>query len=759
MARPRFHSRPAHGDKPTPLARIGAAWLVVLCGAGPAAVAAQPTCGQPCEADTSAAANRLESVTVVGKRQQRRRDVAAAVDTLEGRDLEERGARDEEDLFRLTPGVQFNKGQPNQALPSIRGIGTVGNSDLLGTQQATTGFYVEDVPFTDPFGFVGNADIAPFDLQRVELLRGPQGVLYGSASLGGAVNYVLNKPDLKGMHASLLGSMSNVSNGGSGHAVYAMLNAPVKTDVAGIRVVAFDRRDAGYLTNLGTGRAQANRLRQRGGRIVGVVQATAGLRLTGTVLTQRTENDDSFAVSPDPRQLTLNTPTASTRSNEFTLRKLQLDMALGGGRSLTSISGVLDKRAAYVTDATRGYRALGSYYGPLLGLGALPTLLQATSSSARPLWSHAVSQELRMASAGDDALHYVAGALVQRTRFDWRGIGVAPGGQALWGAAGALLPNDQIGAIDVQARTTESAVFADGDYRWANGLSLGLGGRAYRTTLAYGADVTFLGRSAPARGADSENGFTPKLSLEYGFDEQLAYLLVSRGYRFGGVNLNPPQMSPYRSDSVWNHEVGLRLVPAPTVRLDLSAFMLDWKDAQVSTLLVGPVPFIGVANVGRARSRGVEATLKWQALRSLELVAALAHTDARTTAAFTASSGALVASGARLPGTARWQSTLQAGYAFAGPAASMGHFIATHSYVGPRDFDIEARSQAAGYSLLDLHLAFVRGPWEVGAAVDNLLDARGVGGASTIERPGLASYTDYYVVKPRELVLSLRYDH
>ena len=290
----------------------------------------------------------------------------------------ERGARDEEDLFRLTPGVQFNKGQPNQALPSIRGIGTVGNSDLLGTQQATTGFYVEDVPFTDPFGFVGNADIAPFDLQRVELLRGPQGVLYGSASLGGAVNYVLNKPDLKGMHASLLGSMSNVSNGGSGHAVYAMLNAPVKTDVAGIRVVAFDRRDAGYLTNLGTGWAQANRLRQRGGRIVGVVQATAGLQLTGTVLTQRTENDDSFAVSPDPRQLTLNTPTASTRSNEFTLRKLQLDMALGGGRSLTSISAVLDKRAAYVTDATRGYRALGSYYGPLLGLGALPTLLQAT---------------------------------------------------------------------------------------------------------------------------------------------------------------------------------------------------------------------------------------------------------------------------------------------------------------------------------------------------------------------------------------------
>ena len=122
-------------------------------------------------------------------------------------------------------------------------------------------------------------------------------------------------------------------------------------------------------------------------------------------------------------------------------------------------------------------------------------------------------------------------------------------------------------------------------------------------------------------------------------------------------------------------------------------------------------------------------------------------------------SGALVPADARLPGTARWQSTLQASYAFEGPAASAGRFVATHSIIGPRVFDIEARSRGAGYSVLDLRLAFAKGPWEVSATVGNVFDSRGVGGAAVIYRPRLVSYTDYYVVKPRQLMLQLRHDY
>lgn len=736
-----------------------ALWLALLAAAAPAVAQAQSA--QPAAwSTTPAAAGVLEAITVVGKWPQRRRDVAGSVDILEGSDLEDRAARDQEDLFRLTPGVQYNKGQPHQALPTIRGIGTVGNSDLLGTQQATTGFYVEDLPFSDPFGFVGNPDIALFDLKRVELLRGPQGALYGSASLGGAVNYMFNKPDLGRNRSSVQLAAGAVSHGGAGQALDLMLNAPIQAQIAGVRLVAFDRRDPGYIDNLGTGRARANRLRQHGGRVIALVAPARDVSVTATLLSQRTDNDDSFAVSPQPQQLTRSTPTSSWRRNEFSMGKLQLDMGLGGDHSLTAITGVIDKRAFYVSDATRSNEALGGYYGPLLGLGQLPRLPVAVASAARPLWSHAVSHELRIASGDRHALRYVAGALVQRTRFDWRGTSVAPGGQSLWGAAGALLlPGDQIGAIDVQARTAETAVFADSEYRWSNGVSVGMGGRAYRTTLDYIGETTFLGRSAPLRAANAEHGFTPKLSLKYGFGEHQAYLLAAKGYRFGGVNLNPPQMSPYRSDSLWNHEAGLRLAPAPRMQLDLSAFVLDWKNAQVSTLLAGPVPFVGVANVGQARSRGLEAALNWRPQRGVELLGALAYTDARTTSAFTASSGALVAAGARLPGTARWQSTIHAAYAFAGPDAWAGRLIVTHSSVGPRVFDIESRSRAAGYSVLDCRLAFAKGPYEASVAVGNVFDSRGAGGAAVIYRPRLVAYTDTYVVKPRQLMFQLRHDY
>src|ERR1700730_11572131 len=115
-----------------------------------------------------------EVVVTASKRNEKERDLAGTVSVLQGADLERQGVQDQEQIFKQTPGVQFNKGDPDRALPTIRGIGTVPNANAIALQQATTGLYIEDVPFTDPFGFVGTADLAPFDLQRIEVLRGPQ---------------------------------------------------------------------------------------------------------------------------------------------------------------------------------------------------------------------------------------------------------------------------------------------------------------------------------------------------------------------------------------------------------------------------------------------------------------------------------------------------------------------------------------------------------------------------------------------------------
>lgn len=118
----------------------------------------------------------LNTVTITAsKRAQRASDVAGTVTAISGAELEKLGSVDAEDLLKMTPGVQFNKGSSDGALVSIRGVGTNGNGPSQGFTQSPTGIYIEDVPFTDPFAFVSTPDLGLFDLERVEVLRGPQG--------------------------------------------------------------------------------------------------------------------------------------------------------------------------------------------------------------------------------------------------------------------------------------------------------------------------------------------------------------------------------------------------------------------------------------------------------------------------------------------------------------------------------------------------------------------------------------------------------
>ncbi|MFO0443997.1 MAG: TonB-dependent receptor plug domain-containing protein, partial [Betaproteobacteria bacterium] len=186
-------------------------------------------------------------VITANKRLEKQRDQAGTVSVLQGSDLERRGARDQEDSFKLTPGVQFNKGDIASNTITIRGIGTSTTNEGSGAQQGPTGQYLEDVPLASPQGKGTVYDPLTWDLDRVEVLRGPQGVLFGSGSLGGAVRYLFNKPDLKNFDASVKGEYARVSEGAGAFSVYGMLNAPIQTDVLGLRVVAYDRKDPGYI--------------------------------------------------------------------------------------------------------------------------------------------------------------------------------------------------------------------------------------------------------------------------------------------------------------------------------------------------------------------------------------------------------------------------------------------------------------------------------------------------------------------------------
>ncbi|MBL8334565.1 MAG: TonB-dependent receptor [Rubrivivax sp.] len=703
-----------------------------------ALAAAWPAAAQQNPASEEDPAQRI--VITASKRLEKQREVAGTVSVLPGGDLERRGARDQEDALKLAPGVQFNKGDIASNTITIRGIGTSTTNEGGGAQQGPTGQYLEDVPLASPQGKGTVYDPLTWDLDRVEVLRGPQGVLFGSGSLGGAVRYLFNRPDLNAFDASVKAELAQVAHGDRSLSVYGMLNAPLAKGTLGLRVVAYDRTDPGYVDNLGNGHKDANELRQRGGRVLLTAHPTKGLTATLVASSQKTEQGDTFSVSPDPGRLEHTAPNDSKRTSTTDFYSLTVDVDLGG-HTLTSITGHWRNKGSTLIDDTELFGSVGL---------PLPQVYRPGTSSQR-----ASSQELRIASNPGGRLAYVAGVFYQTSTGRSQAKQVEPSG--LFGLTDLV-------DLATSSGGTEKAVFADAEINLGGGFSAGAGGRYYRTTTDYTQTGTQFGFPSPVGPLQSsDSGFTPKLSVKYRFGDNQWYAVASKGYRYGGRN-GPPTNDSYKSDALWSYETGVRLSPGGGLQVDLSAFMLDWKEAQFTffELLNGRLPNSRIGNVGKARSTGVEAALRYRVNAAFDLAASVAYIDAKTRAAVTIPSGGptsiVVAPGARLPGTPELQAAAQANLKFAGPFGSQGRANATYTHVGDRVMFLGGNKPADAYDTLDLGLQFAKGSWTVAAGVANATDEKGV--LSITGAPaGVGPFSQYFLQRPRTFTLSLRYDH
>ncbi len=694
---------------------------------------------QPAPSDAQSESVLQKVVITANKRVESQREVAGTVSVLQGSDLERRGARDQEDSLKLAPGVQFNKGDIASNTITIRGIGTSTTNEGSGAQQGPTGQYLEDVPLASAQGKGVVLDPLTWDLDRVEILRGPQGVLFGSGSLGGAVRYLFNKPVMNNFEASVKGEYAKVTEGAGSFSAYGMLNVPLSTDIAALRIVAFDRKDPGYIDNLGTKTKDANDVQQTGGRLLLTVKPTKGLTATLVASTQKTEQGDTFSVSPDATQLVHTSPNNSTRSSTSDFYSLTLDYNMGG-QTLTSITGYRKNSGTVFIDDTELFASVGY---------ALPQVYRPTTGS-----STAKSQELRIASNPGGSLSYVAGVFYQSSEGSSHGMQIDPSS-----AFGISTLVD----LSSKAGGTESAIFADTEYKFAADWSLGAGGRFYRTTTTDSQTGTTFGAPSNYGPLDSkDSGFTPKLTLKYHFGDSLWYALTSKGYRYGGRNSSAP-FAEYKSDSLWNYETGVRLNPARGVQLDLTAFMLDWTDAQFTYFtVVNGLPSSSVGNVGKARSTGLEAALRYQFNSSLDISASLASIDAKTRQEVLIPSGGSTnipaPSGSRLPGTPDLQAALQANVRFAGPFDSQGRFNATYTHVGDRVMFLGGNKPAAAYDTIDVGLNFVRDKFTLATGVSNLSNEKGI--MSITGAPaGMGSFSQYFLQRPRTMTVSLRYDY
>lgn len=731
-------SLPRSPHRMTPLAVALAALMATSLP-----VAAQSA---PDDAPKASATLELPVVEITSaKRRQKQSELAGTVTALSGAKLEQLGAVDAEDVFKLAPGVQFNKGNADGALYSIRGIGTNTTSDNVIFGQAPTGIYIEDVPFTDPYVYISSPDVAPFDLERVEVLRGPQGALYGSSSLGGAVRYLFAKPDLRQTQFSLLSGVSSVAGGGNGHQVNAMANLPLSAGAAALRFVVTERKDPGYVDNLKTGRKDINTGKAEAARLILALKPMSNLDITATYMRQHSQQDGDGGVSPSPDRLTISAPSDTRVDSKTDLGTVQANWDIAGLR-LTSLTGYQTKRRDQ--DADLSYFLVPDY--TLYGGVNYPQVDRALNFERRR--SNSFTQEFRIAPATAGDLSWLVGAFHQKANFFRTQLVTLPGANDPENT-----PDDIYFETLRRGHAVENSLFADLDWKVTPQWTLGAGARWFRTKVEfersnYGGPFTSF--------KDSDKGTTPKLSTRYQFTPEIAaYATASRGYRFGGINT--VGSLPYKSDSLWNYEAGLRLQPSRTLSLDLSAFTLDWKDIQVSSSNADG--FVIVSNVAGARSNGLEATLGWRPVQAFNLNAAVALTDAKIKAPFVSANGRNIDPGTRLAGVARFQGTVDASYRFAGPLESSGSFSTVLQYVGARRAQLDADLELPAYTTVDLRLAFAWSKWELTASVQNLADKRGQSSAmvnySTYLNPGSINYQQWYPIRPRTLGLSLRYDY
>ena len=721
--------------------------------------------GAPEVGESDAGMGIEEIVVTANKRQQSERTLAGAVTAVTRERLDEAGASSFSEYLSLSPGVNFNSGTPGYSVIAIRGI----SSDTIPSlTQTAVGTYYDDIPLTDPGTPIAVPDIDAFDAERIEVLRGPQGALYGSSSMGGAVNYIPQSPDADnfGFNAQAFGDLKkNSSLGGGGR---LMANLPLWSEVAGLRVVGYYTHTPGYIDNIGLDREETNSSTTRGGRAILGFTPTPDSRLRLTALMQQTNADDAGYVDKSLGDLKKNTTQLEPSENQIKLGALHYDLDTEYG-DWTFVGGYQEKDSDLSFDAKN---ALG-----LTATGQLAPLILTQGGDVK-----GYSGELRYVSPAWDRFDFLVGASDANRDENFEVIlnsqdlaQVADLLRERLAQLGVTLPGVIEGATTVfgehaKIEAPEAALFIDGKLHITDTIKLTAGGRYYHNridshVLAQGLLVLPSG-STEYRKDDSQSarGFNPKVTLSWqATPHVMLYALYSRGYRLGGPNLAPstlltPTPLFYDSDKVRNYEVGIKTAWLDgALNADLTGFWIDWKG--IPLLLTDRLQlFKYIDNVGDARSRGVEASLAVRPLSFLTARSSLTWLDARLLNDFDPNNGLPPAEeGDRLPGAPEWTVTNSLITAWTWgtymPSLALIHRYESASATNLSFPDVKK----GGYHTLDARAAVRVGPFTVAAYGKNLNDVRGTTASNNYKQPTGTITELRYITPPRSVGVELSY--
>lgn len=708
-------------------------------------------------ASNSRSAVALEEIIVTAtRRAQSIQDVPLSVSALTNADLQRMGADNIQDYYRSIPNFAVIDRGPGGRQYSIRGV----SAGIVQQGAATVGVYIDEMPVTSNGR---QADLSVYDLDRIEVLRGPQGTLFGEGSVGGTVRMITPEANTEAFDTDVSVDFSSTKEGGTNSAVSGMVNFALSDNVA-LRLTGYYRDNSGYIdrvpeplgrtfdfaTLVGApagaippvistgpipGRNDINGEETTGGRASLLWRATDNFEVEVNLLTQNSEFDGRNTKIQSLGELETNFYVAETVSDEMNLANLTMTYDFGSVVLLSSTS-LFDRHNRGVADTDA------------LGDAVFPGLSLFGTATDTDWFQDQISQEFRLVSQGDGKLDWTAGFFyidkdngVDQILIDEEAVFVSLTNILV--APFAISDPRQILDLTGNFEETQIAVYGEIDYHFNDQWSGTVGLRYYdyeQTNIDTNNDINILGLGLPdASFENNGDGTNLKVGLSYRHSEDvLFYASAAEGFRLGGTNNapgTPAEFRTYDSDSLWSYEIGNKMTLSDgRIQLNSAIYYVDWSDIQLAV----PLGFsLATVNAGQARIIGAEVELVARPNENWDLFFTIGVNDGELSedapGANDPGNPNPGFEGDRLPGTPDLNAAASIQYNWPMGVYS-GFFRVDYNYTGDvtttfNDQSVNLLGQSShykldAYSLLNLRLGISTEHWTTTLYIDNATDER-----------------------------------
>ena len=701
----------------------------------------------------------IEEITVSAtKRETRIQDVPFSINVLTQEDIQRSGASNIEELSRNVAGLTVQNLGPGQSQVAIRGV-SAGQivRDQPGVKEQVGVYLDESVVSVSLF----TPDFDLYDLNRVETLRGPQGTLFGSGSVGGTIRYITNQPDVDAFDASLEFDLNTVTDGDVGGHLKGMLNIPFADGRAALRAVGYSTEYGGFIDARREGGGvteDVNSGNRTGARLALTFTPTDMLTVTPRIVYQEVETDgfnrqEVYNLYANPYTTTRPPVQLGEREQHLLLDEAFSDETLLADLMLEArfdafVLNVIGSRLERDIVVSRDASALSGSVSVDFGFPDAGVLLPSNLVDTTDL--EQTTFEARLSSAAEGRWQWLVGAFGADVKREYAQRLPTPGYAAVLDATmgagtSASLANgydlDSPYNADLPYDIEQRALFGEVSFDVTDALVLTLGGRWYDFDESRSITQGGIFSSGFDNVVDttSSDGFTPRLLASYDLNEQVTLnAQVSQGFRLGGVNdpINRTLCTPedelifggfqdYDDETMWNYEAGIKSAFANGVTLNAAVFYADIDDLQV-TLDAGSCSSRVSFNVPDAHTAGIEFELGARPTEALQLSLAGSFLEAEFDSTVTDATGAVlggVEDGNRLATVPEIQVAATGSYyvplAFAG--GSEMFLSATVHHVGDRYTQPSDQVPGAGAFVSDLPFGGATG--EEVTDVDLELDA------------------------------------